>query len=285
MMRKLSLKAALLATAMTGLTATAALADDAATTDEETKLADMFSATFSFYTNYIFRGVTQTQNDPAFQGSFDWSHPNGLYAGVWASNVDFGDVVDDDANIEVDVYFGYNGSVDKLSYGIGGIYYVYPDANEPDFDGDGSPNEYNYWEIKGALGYDFGVASITGSIYWSPDYFGEIGDTIYYNAAVAIPLTFIQADFLDDAPTLDGWVGFQTFLEDWAPFLPLNAHLYENYVDWSVGLTVPVLGFNLGFRYTDTDIDATDQIVPPFGYVVDPDFADEKFIFSISRSI
>jgi uncharacterized protein (TIGR02001 family) len=271
----------LLATAMTGVAATAALADEAAT--EETKLADMFSATFAFYTNYVFRGVTQTQNDPAFQGSFDFAHPSGLYAGVWASNIDFGDAVDDDANIEVDVYFGYNGSIDNFSYGIGGIYYVYPDANEPDFDGDGFPNDYNYWELKGSLGYDFGVASLTGSVYWSPDFFGEIGDTVYYNGAVSIPLTFIEAEFLDDSPTLDGWVGYQTFLSDWAPYLPLTEPIYADYLDWSVGLTVPVLGFKLGFRYTDTDIDATD-VTPPVGLVVDPDFADEKFIFSISRS-
>ncbi len=235
MMRKASLKALLLATAMTALTATAALADEAAPA-EETKLRRRCSRRPSAsYTNYVFRGVTQTQNDTAFQGSFDWAHPSGLYAGVWASNVEF--IPGDDANVEVDFYGGYNGSIDKFSYGIGAIYYMYPDANEPDFDGDGSPNEYNYVEIKGALGYDFGVAALTGSIYWSPDYFGEIGDTVYYNAAVTIPLPFIT---VPRDPTLDGWVGYQTFLDDWAPFAPVSAALYEDYLDWSVGLTVPV---------------------------------------------
>ena len=277
MMRKASLKALLLATAMAAFTGTAALADEAAAPAEDEGFPGDFSATFGFYTNYVFRGVTQTQNDIAFQGSFDWAHSSGLYAGVWASNIEF--VPGDDANLEVDWYGGYNGSIDKFSYGIGGIYYMYPDANEPDIDGDGSPNEYDYVEIKGALGYDFGVAALTGSIYYSPDYFGEIGDTIYYNAAVTIPLPFIPLE-----TTLDGWVGYQTFLDDWAPFLPVTAALYDDYIDWSVGLSVMLEGFKLGFRYTDTDIDATDQTTPPFGYVVDPDFADESFIFSVSRT-
>ena len=41
------------------------------------------------YSDYIFRGYTQTQNEPAIQGGFDVEHSSGLYAGTWASNVDW----------------------------------------------------------------------------------------------------------------------------------------------------------------------------------------------------
>ena len=56
-----------------------------------------FSANVGLYTDYIFRGYTQTQNEPAIQGGFDVEHSSGLYAGTWASNVDWttaGDYMD-----------------------------------------------------------------------------------------------------------------------------------------------------------------------------------------------
>jgi uncharacterized protein (TIGR02001 family) len=40
-----------------------------------------FSANVGLYTDYIFRGYTQTQNEPAIQGGFDVEHSSGLYAG------------------------------------------------------------------------------------------------------------------------------------------------------------------------------------------------------------
>ncbi|MBW1999239.1 MAG: hypothetical protein JRJ29_14920, partial [Deltaproteobacteria bacterium] len=42
----------------------------------------------AFTTDYVFRGVSQTDGDPAVQGSFEYSHPTGFYLGLWGSNVD-----------------------------------------------------------------------------------------------------------------------------------------------------------------------------------------------------
>ena len=36
---------------------------------------------FGIYSQYIFRGLTQTDGKPAFQGGFDWAHTNGFYLG------------------------------------------------------------------------------------------------------------------------------------------------------------------------------------------------------------
>ncbi len=58
------------------------------------------SASAALTTDYIWRGVSQTNNDPAIQGSFDLSHESGIYAGVWGSNVEFGD---QDTSMELDV--------------------------------------------------------------------------------------------------------------------------------------------------------------------------------------
>src|SRR5680860_222068 len=45
------------------------------------------SANVGLYSQYIFRGVAQTNTDPALQGGFDYSHASGFYAGTWLSNV------------------------------------------------------------------------------------------------------------------------------------------------------------------------------------------------------
>jgi uncharacterized protein (TIGR02001 family) len=37
--------------------------------------------------DYVFRGISQSQRQPAIQGGFDYSHASGFYVGTWASNV------------------------------------------------------------------------------------------------------------------------------------------------------------------------------------------------------
>src|SRR5476651_498722 len=39
------------------------------------------------FSQYIFRGLTQTNEKPALQGGFDYAHSSGFYAGTWASNI------------------------------------------------------------------------------------------------------------------------------------------------------------------------------------------------------
>lgn len=62
------------------------------------------SANVALTTDYIFRGFSQTEEGPAIQGGFDVTYKM-FYAGVWASNLDFGgdDFNNDIANIEIDV--------------------------------------------------------------------------------------------------------------------------------------------------------------------------------------
>ncbi|HXL84570.1 MAG TPA: TorF family putative porin, partial [Casimicrobiaceae bacterium] len=42
---------------------------------------------FGIYSQYIFRGLTQTDRKPAFQGGFDFAHTSGFYLGTWGSNI------------------------------------------------------------------------------------------------------------------------------------------------------------------------------------------------------
>ena len=49
------------------------------------------SANVSFATDYIWRGMTQTGEEPAISGGFDYASDAGFYAGIWGSNVNFSD--------------------------------------------------------------------------------------------------------------------------------------------------------------------------------------------------
>ena len=47
-----------------------------------------FTANIGLFSDYRFRGISQTDKKPALQGCFDVAHSSGLYAGNWNSNVD-----------------------------------------------------------------------------------------------------------------------------------------------------------------------------------------------------
>lgn len=79
--------------------------------------------------DYVWRGYSQTQENPALQGGADVSCPLGFYAGTWASNVEFGDETD----VEIDVYGGYSKELDNgLSFDVGYVRYLYNDFDDSD---------------------------------------------------------------------------------------------------------------------------------------------------------
>lgn len=58
------------------------------------------------YSQYIFRGLTQTDGSPAIQGGVDFTHSSGFYLGAWASNISW---LEDGGNyqgfsLELDLY-------------------------------------------------------------------------------------------------------------------------------------------------------------------------------------
>ncbi|MEM7468250.1 MAG: TorF family putative porin, partial [Pseudomonadota bacterium] len=66
--------AAATAVAITGLLSTGAVAGD-------------WTANASFSNNYLWRGLTQTQNEPVVSGGIDYAHESGFYVGTWVANV------------------------------------------------------------------------------------------------------------------------------------------------------------------------------------------------------
>jgi len=79
------------------------------------------------FTDYRYRGISQTRLKPAIQGGVDYALPNGFYLGAWASNIKWIKDAGGDASVEVDLYGGYKGEIQKdLSYDIGVLTYQYP---------------------------------------------------------------------------------------------------------------------------------------------------------------
>ena len=70
--------------------------------------------------NYIWRGVTQSNDGAAVSGGIDWSNDSGFYLGTWASSLA-------GAQYELDLYGGYGGELDGgFGYDVGVIAYLYP---------------------------------------------------------------------------------------------------------------------------------------------------------------
>ena len=108
-----------------------------------------FESNVAISSDYVWRGMTQTSEEPAISGGFDIAGENGLYFGTWASNVEFGD----GAALELDWYAGYAGETEAgLSYDVGYLAFTYPGEDSLDFE-----------EIYLGLGYSyFGLTFSSG---------------------------------------------------------------------------------------------------------------------------
>ncbi len=176
------------------------------------------SANIGATSNYVWRGVTQTDDAAAVSGGLDYAHEMGFYAGTWASNVDFGD----DTTAEVDVYGGFANELDMgLGYDVGVIYYWYPGGDD-----------INFTEIQGSLSY----GPITGGVNYIVD--SDVKDTSAFNE------TFIDGDIyyylgasFEVAPTwtVGGTVGYFDFDDDGKNSIDTSYAHYQLDIGKSVG--------------------------------------------------
>jgi uncharacterized protein (TIGR02001 family) len=166
-----------------------------------------FAANIGVTSNYVWRGVTQTDDDAAVSGGVDFSHDSGFYAGIWASNVDFVDEPDpsvgnpgnteSNPQAEVDFYAGFANELDMgLGYDVGLLYYWYPMADN--FGGD--EDELDFTEIYGSLSF----GPVSGGVHYTVDTEAGGDDSNWYY--------YLGAGF-DVAPTwsIGGTVGSYDF--------------------------------------------------------------------------
>jgi uncharacterized protein (TIGR02001 family) len=144
------------------------------------------TGSFGITSDYRFRGLQQTDGDPAFQGGFDVAHSSGLYVGTWGSNVSSWAAGPGTATkLEVDLYGGYKTEVSGVGVDVGAIAYMYPGSSS----GDGSNGNYKANTQEAYLGLAYGIATFKTSYVLSKNYFASYGSnnsgTMYYDLTLA----------------------------------------------------------------------------------------------------
>lgn len=117
------MKKSLIALALVSAFAVPAFAEDAAP-------APALTANVGVVSDYIFRGISQSQHQPALQAGVDYAHSSGLYIGAWGSSIEWTDrkdlQVQKGNRVELDLYGGYKGAIGDFGYDVGAIRYFYP---------------------------------------------------------------------------------------------------------------------------------------------------------------
>ena len=212
-------------------------------------LAVEVSGNLTLASDYVYRGISQTDEQATIQGGFDVAGDSGIYAGVWASNVDF------DGSIEIDLYVGYGGSfTEDASYDLGLLRYEYPD----DAEGDAPESSFN------ELYANFSFKSFSLGLAYSSDFFAES------DAALYISLDYELSLPSDMAMTLH--YGKQS-IDDNAQFGT------PDYVDYSVGVSKSFEDIDLSLSWHDTDLSNEDCFGGP------DDICAARVVLGLSKSL
>ncbi len=209
-------KLALVGAAASLALGSAAFAQDAAESEFS------FSYNAGVASDYIFRGVSQTDGPQVFGGVDIANGP--IYAGAWISNVDFGD----DTDAEIDLYVGVKPELGPVTFDLAGIYYAYV--------GDDKNSDYAYGEFKVAASVPVGPVTLGTAWYYSPEFFGGTGSAVYgeLNGSYAI----------NDKWSIGGAVGKQAI------------DAADDYTTWNFGVGwAPIDHLALDLRYHDSDLD------------------------------
>lgn len=179
--------------------------------------------------DYRFRGISFSDEDPAIQGTINLAHDSGFYIGTWASSIEDSPVF---GHTEIDLYGGWAGEVAPgTSLDVGLTYYVYPNGND-------AFGPSDFFEPYAKLSHTLGpVEATVGAYYaWSQSAIGD-ADNLYLftDAEAAIPGTPL---------TLKGHFGYSD-----GSLAPTG-----DYLDWSLGIDAAVGPVTLGLAYVDTDL-------------------------------
>lgn len=187
------------------------------------------STTITATDDYRFRGISQSAGDAVLQGSLDLAFDSGFYAGVFASNIDFGG----DGSTEVDYYAGYYTDLtEELGIDVSVSHYTYPGL---DYDGD-------YTELSTSLFY----RNFTLQAAYSDDY-GNTDESGTYVALDYERVLIEKLGFADNI-TLVLHAGHSSG-DYW------DEYDIGSYSDYSVAVSTDIQGFNVKVAYLVNNID------------------------------
>ena len=207
------------------------------------------------FSDYRFRGISQTFVQPAIQGGIDYSHSSGFYLGNWNSNVSGNSFVD--GTIEMDLYGGYKFGAGPVTLDVGLLQYLYPGAE------------------AGGVKYDTLEAYVGVSWKWF---------TLKYSTTIDDYFGLANSDG-------SGYLDLSASYEI-APKLTLVGHVGQqkvknfdalDYVDYKIGLSYDLNGWLLGATYIDTDVNDATYTFPNVAGDSE-DLAKGTVVFSVSKS-
>jgi uncharacterized protein (TIGR02001 family) len=220
-----------IAAAISGLFAPAVFAQATPTVE-----VSPVTANVSLVSDYRFRGITQTNYQPAIQGGFDYAHESGLYIGNWNSTINWVSNTTNNgikAPLEMNFYGGFKKELIAPGFAsdFGVLQYYY---NQTGGNYNGMMLNPNTTEIYAAQNYTFGSLSGFGKVnYGLTNIFGIPNSTGSY--------------YLDLTSNFD--TGF------WG--LSLNGHIGYQYVAGQPVSSAPLLQGQNNLSYTDWKLGAT----------------------------
>jgi uncharacterized protein (TIGR02001 family) len=240
--------------------------------DEGRKFTYSFAITGT--SDYVFRGITQTDNDPTIQGAINVGYGI-FYAGVWASGVDF-DAISNDGEIEADWYGGIKPVWGPLTFDFGIIYYSYPGATYT-----AGGVDLNYVEYKaGVSGSPITNLALGATVYYSDDSYSSTGEVWTVEGTAAYTFHTIGPF----TPTISGVVGHVE--GDDPAYLAFNG--FDSYTYWNAGLALAVEKLTFDFRYWDTE-GAENSVstggAPGAFFTCANNYCGERFVFSATVAL
>jgi uncharacterized protein (TIGR02001 family) len=221
-----------------------------------------WSAWLNITSDYIFRGLSFTGEDPAFQPYLEFTY--GIaYFGIWGSNIDSGAY----GPWEVDLYAGIRPKTGPVSWDLGVLYYMYGDRTQ----GGNFGEDLDYVEFQVIANWAVNDnLTLGGKFYYTPDQDIAITETFTIEGNATITLPGFTVSGAEWVPSISGAVGLwssdSTADYPGGYFFRDNGTTTEDLVYWNAGLKIAVDKFYMDFRYWDTDLEA--------------DTADERFVFS-----
>ena len=200
------------------------------------------SGNVSVTSDYVFRGVSQSNGKPAIQGGVEYAADSGFYVGGWGSSISWLSDLSVDAapissNVELDVYGGYRGKFnDVVSYDVGALYYYYPGEYPSGF------NSANTLELYAGL-----TVAASEKVSLTAKYSYATTDLFGYTDSSGSGYLDVGANFAVG----DGWTIGAHAGKQW-----IDGNGAFEYTDWKLGVTKSFeSGFSIGASYTDTDAD------------------------------
>ena len=212
------------APAADGQDANAAPAAQDAAAEEEP--ASNLTWNLSVTSDYVFRGISQSNRKPALQGGLDYAFgDSGFYVGTWGSNIDFQDP--DGPDIEIDTYAGWNHNLsDDWNLDLMVTRYNYFGARD-------AYGDVDYNEFIGKVGYH---DMVTFEVGYANDYANLGYSSLYYNLSGNWAVG-------SSGTTLNAGVGHTDFSDG-----------VEGYNDWNVGLSRQFGPVEVSLNYFDTNV-------------------------------